>query len=100
MRVTINIQRLAAFELWMKNAFLAQHNSVMGHSDTAVSNAARARTHPPGYDTFDSQQGIRLVATIVINVEPNWRSGRGIASACARRQPFDTDSVRADSWVT
>src|ERR1700738_3373345 len=41
----------------------------MGHSDTAVSTAARARTPLPGYDTFDSQQGIRLVATIVINVE-------------------------------
>jgi hypothetical protein len=50
--------------------FLAQHNFCMGHSDTAVSNAARARTYPSGYDTFDSQQGIRLVATIVINVEP------------------------------
>jgi hypothetical protein len=70
MRVTINIQRLGTFELWMKNAFLAQSNSAIGHSDTAVSNAARARMHSPGYDTFDSQQGIRLVATIVINVEP------------------------------
>jgi hypothetical protein len=99
MRVTINIQRLGTFELWMKNAFLAQSNSAIGHSDTAVSNAARARMHSPGYDTFDSQQGIRLVATIVINVEPIGDLGAALLRP-ARRWLFDTDGVRADSWVT